>query len=97
MKVEEGKIIWTIGHSTHPIDQFISLLASFKISLVADIRNFAGSKRFPHFNKEALENSLPQNNIGYIHLKELGGRRNPIAGSINSICPKTIQIVPAKG
>ncbi|MDQ3681757.1 MAG: DUF488 domain-containing protein [Bacteroidota bacterium] len=84
MKEEKEKIIWTIGHSTHPLNEFISLLTSFKISLVADIRNYPGSKRFPHFNKEALQISLPQNNIKYIHLKELGGRRSPIAGSINT-------------
>jgi len=63
MKVEKEKIIWTIGHSTHPPDEFISLLTSFQISLVADIRNYLGSKRFPHFNKEALQISLLQNNI----------------------------------
>ncbi len=84
MKVEKEKIIWTIGHSTHPPDEFISLLTSFQISLVADIRNYPGSKRFPHFNKEALQIYLPQNNIRYIHLKELGGRRNPVTGSVNT-------------
>ena len=84
MEKGKDKSIWTIGHSTHPIDEFISLLISFKISIVVDIRNFAGSKRFPHFNKEELQISLPQNSIKYIHLKELGGRRSPITGSINT-------------
>lgn len=84
MKEEKEKIIWTIGHSTHPLDEFILLLTSFQISLVADIRNYPGSKRFPHFNKEALQISLPQNNIQYIHLKQLGGRRSPVPGSVNT-------------
>ncbi len=84
MKEEKQNIIWTIGHSTHPIEEFISLLTSFQISLVADIRNFPGSKRFPHFNKEALQISLTQNNIRYIHIKELGGRRHPVSGSVNT-------------
>ncbi len=84
MKEEKEKIIWTIGHSTHPLIEFISLLTSFQISLVADIRNYPGSKRFPHFNKEALEISLSQINIKYVHLKELGGRRTPVVGSINT-------------
>lgn len=69
------RTIWTIGHSTHSEDEFISLLRSFQVELVADIRSLPGSKKFPHFNKEALESTLPENNIAYIHLKELGGRR----------------------
>ncbi len=78
------KIIWTIGHSTHPLNEFISLLKIHGISTLADIRNFPGSKRFPHFNKEALQISLPETGIHYVHFKELGGRRKPIAGSHNS-------------
>jgi len=80
----QQKIIWTIGHSTHSLDDFISLLSAFSISVVADVRNFPGSKRYPHFNKEALEHSLPLKTIHYIHLKELGGRRKPVAGSVNT-------------
>ena len=60
------------------------MLQSFSISLVADVRNFPGSRRYPQFNKEALENSLKQTGIDYIHLKELGGRRKPLADSINT-------------
>ena len=78
------KSIWTIGHSTRQLEELIALLHSFSILRVVDIRNYPGSKRFPHFNKEALEISLPKNNIAYTHLKELGGRRKPIPGSINT-------------
>lgn len=77
------KIIWTIGHSTHSIDEFMAMLKSFQIELVADIRSFPGSRRYPHFNKEALQVSLPANNIKYIHLKELGGRRKTQRDSVN--------------
>jgi uncharacterized protein (DUF488 family) len=70
-----NKTIWTIGHSTHSLSEFIKMLQSFQIELVADIRSFPGSRHNPHFNKEALEISLPENNIGYTHLSELGGRR----------------------
>jgi uncharacterized protein (DUF488 family) len=76
--------IWTIGHSTHPLEEFISMLKSFRIELLADIRNFPGSNRYPHFNKEALEISLKENGISYIHLKELGGRRKPRPDSVNT-------------
>lgn len=78
------KIVWTIGHSTRSIDEFVALLQSFEIVCVADIRSLPGSNRFPHFNKEALEISLPQHNIRYIHLKELGGRRKVTADSVNT-------------
>lgn len=78
------RTIWTIGHSTHKLDEFISILQSFEIRLLADIRSYPGSRRYPHFNKEALEVSLPKNNIRYIHIKELGGRRKVQPHSINT-------------
>lgn len=76
--------IWTIGHSTRSLEDFLALLYSFKIEVLVDIRNYPGSKRYPHFNKDALEVSLPANGVEYIHLKELGGRRKPVANSINT-------------
>jgi uncharacterized protein (DUF488 family) len=78
------KEIWTIGHSTRTIDHFIGMLQSFNIEEVVDIRSFPGSRRYPHFNKEALENSLPANGIRYTHLKDLGGRRPAKPDSINT-------------
>src|SRR6476620_3196519 len=78
------RTIWTIGHSTRTLEQFVALLHSFDIKILADIRNYPGSRRYPHFNKEALEMSLPAHNIQYIHLKELGGRRKPVEGSTNT-------------
>ena len=78
------KTIWTIGHSTHPINEFINLLQVFKIEQLADIRLLPGSNRYPQFNKEALEASLHRNNIRYCHLKELGGRRKPHKDSKNT-------------
>jgi uncharacterized protein (DUF488 family) len=79
-----NNIIWTIGHSTHPLEEFVAILQSFEIEMLVDIRNYPGSRRYPHFNKEALEISLPANGIQYIHLKELGGRRKPVGNSINT-------------
>jgi uncharacterized protein (DUF488 family) len=78
------KIIWTIGHSTRSLEEFISILQSFKIELLADIRNYPGSRRYPHFNKEELEKSLEQSGIEYIHMKVLGGRRKPAKDSVNT-------------
>ena len=82
---EETKTIWTIGHSTRPFEELVAMLHSFKIELVADIRSFPGSRKFPQYNKEALQISLPENNIRYVHLKELGGRRKVSPDSKNTV------------
>lgn len=84
MKESGNKAIWTIGHSTRTSDQFIAMLQSFRIQLLADIRSYPGSRRYPQFNKEALEISLPKNDIKYIHIKELGGRRKANPHSANT-------------
>ena len=83
-ETKQNRIIWTIGHSTRTLDEFIYMLKSFQIECLADIRSFPGSRRYPHFNKKALEVSLPENNIKYIHLRELGGRRKARPDSINT-------------
>jgi uncharacterized protein (DUF488 family) len=81
---EENNTIWTIGHSTRSLAEFMAMLNSFHIELVADIRSFPGSRKFPQYNKEALEVSLPQHNIKYVHLKSLGGRRKVKPDSKNT-------------
>ena len=75
MEIEENKTLWTIGHSTHTLDVFIEMLQSFNIELLADIRRFPGSRKFPQFNKDSLEKSIAENKIEYTHLENLGGRR----------------------
>jgi uncharacterized protein (DUF488 family) len=76
--------LWTIGHSTRKIDQFISLLEENEIKLVVDVRGLPGSKRYPQFNKEALAQSLREHAIRCEHLPELGGRRKPRPDSRNT-------------
>lgn len=76
--------IWTIGHSTRNIDVFISLLEENGIKLLADVRSWPGSKRYPQFNKETLAEFLSARGIRYEHLPELGGRRKPNADSRNT-------------
>ncbi|MDQ2753212.1 MAG: DUF488 domain-containing protein [Bacteroidota bacterium] len=78
------KTIWAIGHSTRTLEELIEVLQSFKIKAVADIRSYPGSRRYPHFNKEALEVSLPSNNVLYFHIKDLGGRRKTNTDSKNT-------------
>ena len=75
--------IWTIGHSTRKIDIFISLLEENGIKLLADVRQFPGSKRYPQFNQDALADSLGKAEIRYQHFPELGGRRKPRPDSPN--------------
>ncbi len=72
--------IWTIGHSTRKIDDFVSLLKENGIKLVADVRMFPGSKRYPQFGAEALARSLGEAGIRYEHFPELGGRRKDKTG-----------------
>jgi uncharacterized protein (DUF488 family) len=76
--------IWTIGHSTRAIDDFISLLEENEIKLLVDVRAWPGSKRFPQFNKDALAESLNANGIRYEHFPELGGKRKSKPDSRNT-------------
>lgn len=85
MKKEIDKIIWTIGHSTRSIEEFLNLLAAARISQLVDVRSFPGSHKFPQFNKDTLVTSLPEYNIQYIHLKNLGGRRKARTNSQNKV------------
>jgi uncharacterized protein (DUF488 family) len=75
--------VWTIGHSTRTIDEFISLLKENGINLLADVRLLPGSKRYPQFNKETLAGSLGKVGIHYEHFPELGGRRKSRPDSTN--------------
>ncbi len=67
--------IWTIGHSTRTIEEFIELLHRYRIEILVDVRHFPGSRRLPHFSKAALDRALATAGIHYEHLIVLGGRR----------------------
>ena len=75
--------LFTIGHSTRSLEEFADLLATSDVTLLADIRRYPGSRRYPHFSRDALAVSLPERSIGYIHMAELGGRRRPAPDSPN--------------
>ena len=76
--------IWTIGHSTRGIDEFISLLKEAETKLLVDVRAWPGSKRYPQFNKDALKESLTARGIRYEHFAELGGKRKSKPDSRNT-------------
>jgi len=67
--------IWTVGHSTRPLDDFLATLAPYGIELVADVRRFPGSRAHPQFAQAALEAGLEAAGIEYLALPALGGRR----------------------
>jgi uncharacterized protein (DUF488 family) len=74
--------IYTIGHSTKSFEDFVMMLLSFKIKMLVDIRSYPGSRWFPHFNKERMRSELAKLDIDYIHLKDLGGRREVESPSV---------------
>jgi uncharacterized protein (DUF488 family) len=67
--------IWTIGHSNHPLDRFLDLLAQHGIEALVDIRRFPGSRKHPHFHRDNLAVALPKSGLDYRWLEALGGRR----------------------
>jgi hypothetical protein len=76
--------VFTIGHSTHSIEEFIGVLRKYAIASVIDIRTIPASRRNPQFGKEALAKALEDAGISYVHLKELGGLRKPSKDSVNT-------------
>jgi uncharacterized protein (DUF488 family) len=80
----EQMTVWTIGHSTRSIDEFLDLLAEHAIKLLIDVRRFPVSKRQTQFNEVNLRSSLAAAEIGYLWLPELGGRRTPDRDSVNT-------------
>ena len=76
--------LWTVGHSTQSLDQFLRLLTAHDIEAVADVRRYPGSRRWPHFAREPLAESLAVRGLGYEWFPELGGRRAPHADSANT-------------
>lgn len=75
--------LYTIGHSTHPLDFFINLLRNFRIEMLADVRTIPRSRKNPQFNKYTFPFALQQTGIDYRHLKGLGGLRKTLPNSLN--------------
>jgi uncharacterized protein (DUF488 family) len=75
--------LYTIGHSTRTIEDFVALLEAHAVTQVADVRAFPMSRRLPHFNRELLAGSLHQQEMVYRHVPALGGRRRPRPDSAN--------------
>jgi len=76
--------IFTIGHSTRPIETFVQLLAGHRIERLVDVRTIPRSRHNPQFNSEQLADSLRSAAVQYTHLPGLGGLRRPQRDSINT-------------
>lgn len=76
--------IWTVGHSTRSGEEFIQILLAHGIEVLVDVRTFPMSRRYPHFNRDALAESLRKAGIKYKHQANLGGRRAPSPDSHNT-------------
>lgn len=85
------KSIFTIGHSTHPIEEFLGLLSRHEITALADVRSYPSSKRWPQFNQEELARAMKRAGIEYRWMKSLGGRRK----SKDAASPHTAWQIPA--
>jgi uncharacterized protein (DUF488 family) len=82
----EGQLsVWTIGHSSRTLMEFLALLQSQRIGRIADVRRHAGSRAHPHFNPEPLAAALASSGIEYCSFPDLGGRRKTSAASANTV------------
>jgi uncharacterized protein (DUF488 family) len=79
-----ANVIYTIGHSTHPIDEFTGILQAHDIRQLVDVRTIPRSRHNPQFNRENLPVSLKAVDIAYRHMAGLGGLRHPRRDSINT-------------
>jgi uncharacterized protein (DUF488 family) len=80
----QGVLLYTVGHSTRPLDELVDALRAFDISILVDIRTIPRSRHNPQYNGDALRAALPARHIRYVHLPELGGLRRPRKDSPNT-------------
>ena len=76
-------IVYTIGHSTHSLDEFVGMLRAHSIRKLIDVRTVPGSRHNPQFGEVALRESMPAHDIHYEWMKQLGGLRHTTKASIN--------------
>jgi len=77
--------IFTIGHSTRTLAEFVALLRQADVMMLVDVRSFPRSRTTPQFNGDTLPDSLAADGIGYRHLRTLGGRRHHRKGAPPSV------------
>ncbi len=77
------KTLYTIGHSTRTIEEFLDLLQAHHIQELVDVRTIPQSRHNPQFGQDQFQTALTQAGIAYTHQKNLGGLRHPSSDSIN--------------
>lgn len=77
------RILFTVGHSTHPWLEFVELLQAWEIEELVDVRSVPRSRAFPWFTQAKMQNSLPKSGIDYAYMPKLGGFRESAEDSIN--------------
>jgi len=77
------RVVFTVGHSTRPVEDFLALLGAHGVRLLVDVRTVPRSRHNPQFNQEELRAALREARIGYRHMKGLGGLRHPRKDSPN--------------
>lgn len=75
--------LYTIGHSTRPLDELVEMLHAFGVDTLVDIRTIPRSRRNPQYETTALASALPSRGLRYVHVPELGGLRRALEGSPN--------------
>lgn len=68
-------VVYTVGHSSRSFEEFLGALTPLHVELVVDVRRWPSSRRYPHFNRDNLEHSLPRHGVKYLWIPELGGYR----------------------
>ncbi len=84
MSKDLGLTVFTIGHSTRTMEEFVEILLTYGITLVVDVRSVPRSRHNPQFNKEAMPDHLKHYGIKYTHLPDIGGLRHPKPNSVNN-------------
>jgi uncharacterized protein (DUF488 family) len=76
--------VYTIGHSTRTLDEFIALLGAYAVTRVVDVRTVPRSRHNPQFNRDTLPDSLSNAGLEYLHMPGLGGLRHARSDSLNA-------------
>ena len=82
------KALFTIGHSSRPVEEFLKILWDRKITLLVDIRRYPSSRTNPQYNSDSIRDVLTQHDIKYVWLEKLGGRREGLGQESKNTCWK---------
>jgi uncharacterized protein (DUF488 family) len=77
-------VVYTIGHSTRDLEEFVSILKTYKVEVLVDVRTMPRSRHVPQFNIDTLPEVLEKEGIEYLHMEKLGGLRKTLKDSSNT-------------